>query len=109
MSKLRVTRYKSNQTKRSVRTHGKIRRVSTLPRLIINKSNKYIYVQISDDENGKILGGVKSKNPTTAGKNIAEKAIELKIKNVVFDRGIYKYHGQVRTVAEAAREAGLIF
>lgn len=109
MSKLNVIRYKSSKTKRVVRTRGKIRRVSQLPRLIVHKSNKFIYAQLSDDINGKILGGTKSSDPIEVGKSIAKKALELDIKKIVFDRGMYKYHGQVKKLADAAREAGLIF
>ena len=78
-----------------------------------------IYVQLIDDETGKTLVSASSKeikdkaNKTNiaaqVGKLIAEKATKAGVKEVVFDRGGYKYHGRVKVLADAAREAGLKF
>jgi len=94
------------------------------PRLSVHRSSKNIYAQIIDDVAGKTLaaastldGGLKGELKTGAdiaaaaavGKLVAERAIEKGVKDVVFDRGSYIYHGRVKALAEAAREAGLNF
>ena len=88
------------------------------PRLSVFRSNKQIYCQLIDDENGKTLAnassavvkaGSKTDIAKEVGKSIAEKAKALKIDQVVFDRGGYLYHGRVKALAEGAREAGLKF
>ena len=86
------------------------------------KSNRYLYAQVVDDTVGKTLldvstlqSGVvyKSKSSVSAatvlGKLLAEKCLAAGLKGVVFDRSGYKYHGKIKAVAEAAREAGLAF
>ena len=91
------------------------------PRLSVFRSNKYIYAQIIDDNKGKTLLSTnsrqlkketkKSSKIETAfllGKKLASDALKAKIKSVIYDRGKYKYHGQVKSLAEGAREAGLI-
>ena len=93
-------------------------------RLSVFRSNRHIYGQIIDDNNGTTITSASSleesvkkqfKNcgtkevATVIGKLIAEKAIKKGIKNVVFDRGGYIYHGRVKNLAEAARDGGLIF
>lgn len=91
------------------------------PRLTVYRSNKDIYVQVVDDEQGRTLvsvGSLKDKSAHTAngveqakliGKAIAEKAKAAGIEKVVFDRNGYLYHGRVKALADAAREAGLNF
>jgi large subunit ribosomal protein L18 len=91
------------------------------PRLSVFRSNKQIYVQLVDDSNGvtiasassateKSLQGVaKIEQAKAVGKTIAERAKAAGIEEVVFDRGGYLYHGRVKSLAEAAREAGLKF
>ena len=93
------------------------------PRLSVHRSDKNISAQIIDDEKGVTLAsasslegekGKKDKGSDVAaasriGKLIAERAIEKGVKDVVFDRGQYIYHGRVKALAEAAREAGLNF
>lgn len=90
-------------------------------RLSVHRSNLNIYTQIIDDKQGKTLVSasskdkeIKAKGSTIAaasevGKLIAERAVKAGIKEVVFDRGGYIYHGRVKAIAEAAREAGLSF
>jgi large subunit ribosomal protein L18 len=85
----------------------------------IFRSNKQIYVQLIDDLSGTTLvaassADVKDKLTKTemsslVGKNIAKKAVEKGISNVVFDRGGFLYHGRVKALADAAREGGLNF
>jgi large subunit ribosomal protein L18 len=97
--------------RRHKKVRAKIKGTSTCPRLCIFRSNKYIYAQIIDDEKGKTLALAKAglNKSSKAGKDIAKKAEDLKIKKVVFDRGGYKYHGRVKALADAAREAGIKF
>ena len=84
------------------------------PRLCVFKSNKHIYVQLIDDEKAKTLlalsdKNIKSRNVSDLGELIAKKAEEKKIKKIVFDRGGYQYHGQIKALAEGARKGGLEF
>ena len=111
--------------KKKKRIHKKIRGTSAKPRLVVFRSARHIYAQLVDDSSEKTLTGVSTlttelqadlkiaKNKTEKakiiGSRIAEKAKELKISEVVFDRGGYLYHGRVKAVAEGAREGGLNF
>ena len=91
------------------------------PRLSVFRSNKGIYAQIINDVTGVTLAsasslskdfagnGSKSEQSVAVGKLVAEKAIAAGIKEVVFDRNGYLYHGRVKSLAEGAREAGLVF
>ena len=88
-------------------------------RLSVFRSNKHIYAQIIDDLSGRTLAAVSSEKAEGAsnkvatsaevGKQIAQKALELGISSVVFDRSGYLYHGRVKSLADGAREAGLKF
>ena len=98
--------------------HARIRKqiigTKDIPRLNVYRSNKNIYVQLIDDENGVTLASasVKGRNieaATKVGESIAKEAKKLKISKVVFDRSGYLYHGRVKAVADAARENGLEF
>lgn len=86
---------------------------ATRPRLAVFRSNQHIYGQIIDDQKGvtvaAVKGAAKLEGATMAGKVLAEKALKLKIKQVVFDRRGYKFHGRVKALAQAAREGGLKF
>lgn len=94
---------------------------SERPRLSVYRSNKGIYAQVIDDLSGKTLvsasslskeftaEGSKSDQSVAVGKLVAEKAIAAGIKEVVFDRNGYLYHGRIKSLAEGAREGGLIF
>ena len=106
---------------RHKRVRAKISGTAECPRLDVFRSNKHIYAQIIDDEAGKTLcsastlekdfegyGGNKEA-AEKVGKKIAERALDLGIKTVVFDRGGYVYHGRVQALAEGAREGGLDF
>ena len=106
------------------RIREKISGNSTRPRLCIYRSLKYIYAQVVDDTQGRTLAAASTaekdvrkelKNAGNVaasklvGKTIAERARAKGIEAVVFDRGGYLYHGRIKAVAEAAREAGLKF
>ena len=109
-----------------LRIHRRIRKKVTgtpeRPRLCVFRSLKHIYAQIIDDVHGRTLaaassaakssglaGGGNVASAREVGRLIAERAKEKGIRRVVFDRGGFLYHGRVRAVAEAAREAGLEF
>jgi len=106
--------------------HRRIRRklagTPARPRLVVYRSLKHIYAQVIDDTAGHTLAAASTGGKDAAaaagcnvdaagaiGKLIAERAKEKGIGRVVFDRGGYRYHGRVRALAEAAREAGLEF
>ena len=106
------------------RVHFRIRQkmqgTADRPRLNVYRSLNHIYAQIIDDAKGETLlsasslaAKVKTGGNVTAakevGKLVAERAIEKGIKKVVFDRGGYLYHGRIKALADAAREAGLEF
>ncbi len=104
------------------RIRRKISGVGQKPRLSVFRSNSEIYAQLIDDSNGATIASASSKdkdilaqqvNKTEksklVGQAIARKAAELGIKDVVFDRGGYLYHGRVKSLADGAREAGLVF
>jgi large subunit ribosomal protein L18 len=113
----------TKKVKRRLRIRQGIRRkisgTADKPRLSVFKSNKGIYAQVIDDEKGHTLAAASSKeikdsglNIETAkevGKKIAEKASSSGVKEVVFDRGGYIYHGRIKALAEGAREGGLNF
>lgn len=104
-----MKRYTNKQEHRKIATRLKIRRKSVLPRLSVFRSNKYISAQIIDDKKGVTLAAATDKAAKITGTKVAEAAIKAGIKEVVFDRGAYQYHGRVRQLADAAREAGLKF
>ena len=105
------------------RIRSKIHGTAEVPRMSIFRSNKQIYAQLIDDNSGKTLLAVGSteKNLTAndkvtkaeqakkVGKAVAEKALEKGIKEVVFDRNGFLYHGRVKNLADAARQNGLKF
>lgn len=104
------------------RIRKKVRGTGQRPRLAVFRSVKHIYVQVIDDEQGVTLCAASSVEKTAGanpggnisaaqaiGKLIAERAKEQGINQVVFDRGGYIYHGRIKSLADAAREAGLEF
>jgi large subunit ribosomal protein L18 len=104
------------------RIRAKIAGTAQKPRLSVFRSNKDVYVQLIDDDNGTTLAaassrekdivaqaGNKVEKSKLVGQSIARKAKELGIENVVFDRGGNLYHGRVKAVADGAREGGLVF
>ncbi|GEM48620.1 50S ribosomal protein L18 [Deinococcus cellulosilyticus] len=105
--------------RRKYSNRAKIKQVSDRPRLSVFRSSKYIYAQIIDDKNGVTLAqvaskalnveGTKTDAAAAVGKALAEAALAKGVKQVVFDRGSYKYHGRVKALADAAREGGLEF
>ena len=119
-AKVRVKTRKARHDRMRKRVAG----TSEQPRLCVRRSLNHIYAQIIDDRSGMSLLQISSLAPeirtvsadkakldisTALGKLVAERALEKGIKQVVFDRGGYLYHGRVKAVAEAARQAGLQF
>lgn len=117
--KKRVARYG-----RHSRVRQKVEGTGERPRLCVFRSLQHIYVQVIDDIQGHTLvtastldtelkGQKDSKNKTSqaelVGNLVARRALDAGIKQVVFDRGGYKYHGRVKNLAEAARKGGLKF
>jgi large subunit ribosomal protein L18 len=114
---------------RTLRRTAKVRRnvrraAGTRARLSVFRSSKHIYAQVIDDADGKTLASASSlekdmresfktganiEAAKTVGKRLAERAVAKGVKEVVFDRGGYLYHGRVKALADAAREAGLEF
>ncbi len=110
-----------NQKERRLkRVRNKIKQNLGIPRLTVFRSNQHIWAQVIDDKHGKtIVGastkslkeakGTKSEKATLVGQEIAKLALEKKIINVRFDRGLYRYHGRVKALADGARSGGLKF
>jgi large subunit ribosomal protein L18 len=113
---------RESHVRRAQRTRTRLKALSNgRPRLSVFRSSKNIYAQIIDDERGvtlasassleseKVTKGADKDAAALVGKLVAERAIEKGVKDVVFDRGGYIYHGRVKALADAAREAGLNF
>jgi large subunit ribosomal protein L18 len=112
----------SSRAKRHRRVRATVVGTSARPRLNVFRSLKHIYAQVIDDSTGHTLAaagtldkdlreqdGNKTADAQAVGRLVAQRAIDAGIKQVVFDRGGYQYHGRVKALAEAAREAGLDF
>ena len=108
----------ARRNKIKTRIRGKISGTPERPRMSVFRSNKGNYVQIIDDIAGNTLvassskgleGGTKTEVAAKVGADIAKKAMEKGITQVVFDRNGYLFHGRVKSLADAAREAGLKF
>ncbi len=113
-----------SRKKRQQRVRNKISGTAERPRLNVFRSSRYIYAQLIDDQSGNTLTAASSLEPTMRAENpnggnkeaakkvgaiLAQRAVDKGIKEVVFDRGGYLYHGRVKELAEGARENGLIF
>lgn len=108
----------ARRNKIKTRIRGKVSGTAERPRMSVFRSNKGIYVQLIDDLTGRTLasasskgleGGTKIELAARVGSDIAKKALENGISTVVFDRNGYLFHGRVKSLADAAREAGLKF
>ena len=124
---MKIKTTKDRQKRISLRQRKRISGTSERPRLRVFRSVSHIYAQVIDDMTGTTIASAASTEPAlkgqlagparpgnrggaqVLGKTIAERLIAKGIKRVVFDRGGFLYHGRVRAVAEAAREAGLEF
>jgi large subunit ribosomal protein L18 len=115
-----ITENKRNAIRQRIhaRIRAKLSGTGERPRLNVFRSLNHIYAQVIDDQTGQTLVSASSIKLKTGGnvaaakeigKAVAEKAVEKGIKKVVFDRGGFLYHGRIKALAEAAREAGLEF
>ena len=116
---------KEDTQKRSQRIRRQLKKVAgSRPRLSVHRTSKNIYAQVIDDAKGTTLAaastlekdlkgslktGADSAAAAAVGKLVAERASKAGVKEVVFDRGAYIYHGRIKALAEAAREGGLSF
>jgi large subunit ribosomal protein L18 len=112
---------REGRKRRHKRVRGKVSGTVERPRLVVTRSNRGIAAQLVDDLQGRTLAsaswlqvkktfkGDKKSQAAEVGKLLAESAKQAKIESVVFDRGGYLYHGRVKALADAAREAGLEF
>ncbi len=109
----------NKRAKNRARIRKKVQGTGERPRLAVYRSTKHTYAQLIDDVAGKVLAAASTKSESQSKKNVdaskavgsalAKKAMEKNIKNVVFDRSGYVYHGRVKAVADGAREGGLEF
>ena len=124
---MKITTTKDRRKRISLRQRKRISGTAERPRLRVFRSVSHIYAQVIDDMSGTTIASAASTEPSLKpqlggparagnqagaqllGKTIAERLIAKGIKRVVFDRGGFLYHGRIRAVAEAAREAGLEF
>ena len=114
-----MTTKESRRIKIKTGIRGKISGTPERPRMTVFRSNKQIYVQVIDDKSGKTLASASSLKLTEkvtkieqaakVGELISKNALEAGITEVVFDRNGYLYHGRVKSLADAAREGGLMF
>jgi len=112
---------KDARARRRLRVRKTLRGTGERPRLSVYRSNRYIYAQVIDDTAGVTLAAASSQESTLrdtpltvdtaakVGEALGSRAKEAGVSTVVFDRGGYKYHGRVKALADAAREAGLEF
>lgn len=124
MKTLNARKRVSGVARRHRRVRGKISGTAQRPRMCVTRSNNNLYVQVIDDVAGKTLVGASTlgsdfkatgkkaatvEGATALGEIVGKKAVKAGIKEIVFDRGGNLYHGRVKAVADAAREAGLKF
>lgn len=122
MSKIQISRLRrQGRLRRHRRVRKSLSGAADRPRLAVFRSNRYIYAQVIDDSSGTTLAAASSQEPelrertltvptaSAVGKLLAERAAAAGVERVVFDRGGYAFHGRVKALAQAAREAGLDF
>jgi large subunit ribosomal protein L18 len=106
--------------RRAFRVRRKVRGTAERPRVSVHRTNKHVYAQVIDDEAGRTLcaasslalkmkSGANVAAAKAVGEALGKQAVEMKIKAVGFDRGAYRYHGRVKALADALREAGVTF
>jgi large subunit ribosomal protein L18 len=111
----------TNQQKRKMAVRKKLHGTAQRPRLSVFRSNRYIYLQLINDDTGESLfgatdaakeetfKGTKTEKSAKVAKELVKEMKKKKIKQIVFDRGPYKYHGRVKMVAETLRKEGIEF
>jgi len=121
---MRKSKKRIARQRRHNRIRAKVKGTSSRPRLCVFRSLNHIYAQVIDDSRGHTLVSASSLDPEVRGNTngktklavaelvgslVAQRALNRGVNQVVFDRGGYKYHGRVKALAEAARQAGLKF
>lgn len=123
MIKIKFSKNSTNKRIKRLKSKARIRKkiegTADCPRLSVYRSTHHTYAQLIDDVSGKVLAAASTKSEKMNKKNLeasksvgealAKKATEKNIKNVVFDRSGFVYHGRVKAVADGAREGGLNF
>jgi len=119
-----IIRKHTLQNKRKMRVRKQLNGTANKPRLCVIKSNKHVHAQLIDDESGKTLASIGTfskqfkgtefakkgkESAKRLGQEVATQASKLNIKEIIFDRGPFKYHGILAELANAAREGGLQF
>jgi large subunit ribosomal protein L18 len=115
-----VTTKPQQRLRRRRRVRAKVRGSAARPRLSVFRSNRGVFAQLIDDDNGKTIAAVNwieadlrklapMEQATRVGELLAERAKAAGVETCIFDRGGYRYHGRVRAVAEGARSGGLEF
>ncbi len=109
------------RSRRHSRVRKRVRGTAARPRLVVYRSNRYIYAQVIDDVDGRTLAAASSQETdirsdslnvgtaTKVGSLVASRAKDAGVSAVVFDRGGFKFHGKIKALADAAREEGLEF
>jgi len=120
----KVALKKKAKTRIRKRIRKKIMGTHERPRIFVFKSNRYIYAQVINDEDGKIMASActleknfrgKNKSPKNQeacqalGEILAKRLKDKKIKTVIFDRGVYPYHGRIKVLADSVRKGGITF
>ena len=109
---------RDTKIRRLRKIRGKLSENPNIPRLSVFRSNCHLWAQIIDDKHGKTLASASTKTTKTKGTKteqasavqaLAKAALDKKVTFVRFDRGLYRYHGRVKALAQAARKAGLKF
>ncbi len=123
MIRIRIKKNSPLKLRKRLRNKARLRKklfgTGERPRLVVFRSGRHIYAQLIDDTSGKALVSANTlklsqdssncKGAEQVGQKIAESALNKKIKTVVFDRNGFIYHGRIKTLAESARKAGLVF
>mgnify|MGYP001806580501 FL=1 len=115
-----IKREKARKERRQARVRAHNTGTAACPRLNVYRSNRGLYLQLIDDTAGRTLAsahvreltekGLKKTEAALAlGKLLADKALALDVKKIVFDRNSYRYHGRIKAVADGARAQGLVF
>lgn len=117
ITRKQIIKKRTMATRRHARVRARVFGTSSRPRVCASASLAGLYAQFIDDSTGRTLlagrdhalNGTKIERAAALGKSLAEKALALGIKEIVFDRGGKKYHGRIKALAEALREGGLEF
>lgn len=116
----KIKHLRSTEQRRALRVRRKMHGTAERPRLSVNRSNQHTFLQVINDDKGVTIAsasdmgkpaaamkGTKTERATALAQAIVEQLRKLKVSALIFDRGAFRYHGRVKAVAEALREAGL--